>query len=364
MGEGIEKLLKISQDKISELLENIREFKIYSKSFIKSNNKSSNKIPINNLKATAIENKKTFETKINQKNYNPKPDVIEFSLDEKDIIKLNLQYSCYIYVSCMFVYDISICLGLYLITKYLLNTNLQILEIQTLFLGHYLMISSGIVYIKCLIYSCETETILDYSSFYDPSYIEIFYKNLPKFSILDKYYSNCYLLDACLALNYEKGSELYNNCYENEIVKSLNNTNSFNEFVVKEIYNMNYELEQNKDDYFFAFNMFVSPSFKNLENAYYNFVSPTVSIFNEKILESSEKIINDVNKYIFIIFFVYLVVLVLFIVNIKLKILPLFEYLLSVSKCIIKIIPTSIISSNQVLENWLDKMNNKNSNFN
>ena len=35
-----------------------------------------------------------------------------------------------------------------------------------------------------------------------------------------------------------------------------------------------------------------------------------------------------------------------------------FEYLLSISKCVVKIIPSSMISSNQDLENWLEKLNN------
>ena len=108
----------------------------------------------------------------------------------------------------------------------------------------------------------------------------------------------------------------------------------------------------------------VSTSYINLENAFYNYVSPTIPIFNEKILESIEKKLNNIKNYINIIFGIYIFILIFFILYVKLKFLPLFEYLLSISKCIIKIIPTSIISSNQVLENWLDKLNNKNSNYN
>ena len=366
MGEGIDKLIKISQDKLIELLENIRQFKIYSKSIIKGNNKSITQISLENLKVTKIEKGYTnvIENKFNNNVINVKPEVIDFSFDENNIIKLNLQYSCYIYLSCMFICDISICLGLYLIMKYILNTNLQILKIQTLFLGHYLMISTGILNVKCLIFDCNNDERLDYKTFYDSSYLEIFYQNLPKFSILDEYYSNSYLLDACLAMNYEKNTEIYNNCYENEIVKSLNNTNSFIEFIKNEITNIVYEIEKNYDDDYFIYHLSVSSSYKNLENAFYNYVSPTIPIFNEKILESIEKKLNSIKNYINIIFGIYIFILIFFILYVKLKFLPLFEYLLSVSKCVIKIIPTSIISSNQILENWLDKMNNKNSNFN
>jgi hypothetical protein len=366
MGEGIDKLIKVSQDKLIELLENIRQFKIYSKSIINGNNKSITQISLENLKVTKIEKGYTnvIENKLNNNNINVKPEVIDFSLDENNIIKLNLQYSCYIYLSCMFICDISICLGLYLIIKNILNTNLQILKIQTLFLGHYLMINTGILHIKCLIYECYIYKILDYESFYDSSYLGDFYQNLPKFSILNKYYSKSYLLDACLAMNYEKNTELYNNCYENEMVKSLNNTNSFIEFIIKEINNIAYEIEQNKDDDFYIFLLCVSSSYINLEEAFYNYVSPTIPIFNEKILNSIEEKLNNIKNYINIIFCIYISILIFFILYVKLKFLPLFEYLLSVSKCVIKIIPTSIISSNQILENWLDKMNNKNSNFN
>ena len=366
MGEGIDKLIKVSQDKIIELLEKIRQFKIFSKSFINGNYKNITQISLlDNIKATNIDNKGfTIIEKKNNIITSVKNEVIDFSLDENNIIKLNLQYSCYIYLSCMFICDISICLGLYLIIKYILNSNLQIIKIQTLFLGHYLMISCGIVYIKCLILNCYINSILDYKDFYDSSYLEYFYQNLPKFSILDNYYTKYYLLDACLAMNYEKNTELYNNCYENEIVKSLNNTKSFIDFIIYEINNINYEVQQNLDNFFFEFQIIGSSSFINLEDAFYNYVSPTIQIFNDIILESIDKKLDNINNFIKIIFSIYISILIFFILYVKLKFLPLFEYLLSVSKCVIKIIPTSIISSNQVLENWLDKLNNKNSNYN
>jgi hypothetical protein len=35
-------------------------------------------------------------------------------------------------------------------------------------------------------------------------------------------------------------------------------------------------------------------------------------------------------------------------------------YFLNISKCVVKIIPCNIISTNPDLENWLEKINNKN----
>ena len=60
---------------------------------------------------------------------------------------------------------------------------------------------------------------------------------------------------------------------------------------------------------------------------------------------------------IFLIYFFNLGVLI-FILYVKYGFMVTFEYLLSISKCVIKIIPSSMICSNQDLEDWLEKMNN------
>ena len=54
----------------------------------------------------------------------------------------------------------------------------------------------------------------------------------------------------------------------------------------------------------------------------------------------------------------YAIILILFIEYIRDIFIPKIKYLLSVTKCLIRIIPTSIISTNKDLEIWLDKLNN------
>jgi hypothetical protein len=51
--------------------------------------------------------------------------------------------------------------------------------------------------------------------------------------------------------------------------------------------------------------------------------------------------------------------MVIFFIYVKFRFLKNLDYFLQISKCIVKIIPSSMISTNQDLENWLEKMNNK-----
>jgi hypothetical protein len=50
----------------------------------------------------------------------------------------------------------------------------------------------------------------------------------------------------------------------------------------------------------------------------------------------------------------------IFIIYVKFSFLKKLDYFLNISKCVVKIIPSNMISMNQDLESWLEKMNNQN----
>ena len=51
--------------------------------------------------------------------------------------------------------------------------------------------------------------------------------------------------------------------------------------------------------------------------------------------------------------------MVIFIIYVKFFFLKKLDYFLNISKCIVKIIPSTMISTNPDLENWLERMNNR-----
>ena len=79
---------------------------------------------------------------------------------------------------------------------------------------------------------------------------------------------------------------------------------------------------------------------------------------NKAILKSMHSMVKSEKNKIIIIIIIFNIGVLIFILYVKYGFRRTFEYLLSISKCIIKIIPSSMISSNQDLENWLEKLNN------
>lgn len=123
------KLLKISQDNIIKLLENIRNFK-ESYLDIKKINKNNNK---------------NFETFINlnnellkNQNYN---NFSRFSLDSDNVKykKLTLENKNYFYIVFFFILDIIFCVLIGRIVQYGINNNKLILETQAFLYGRFLL---------------------------------------------------------------------------------------------------------------------------------------------------------------------------------------------------------------------------------
>ena len=105
-------------------------------------------------------------------------------------------------------------------------------------------------------------------------------------------------------------------------------------------------------------NLVNSYIFNNLEEALYLRVIPTIMNFIKTIEKAVETVFDKNLIKIITILVCYAIVLILFIEYIKDIFIPKIKYSLSVTKCLIRIIPTSIISTNKDLEIWLDKINN------
>jgi hypothetical protein len=246
-----------------------------------------------------------------------------------------------------------------LISKKVINSNNNILILQAGILGKFLMVTASTIYGKCEIAQCNISSNLDYSSFYDEKLIFKIYKAMEGFDEIYDFYHNYYIIDICGSA-YDVKDEIYKECKKMDLPNSLNNTSDLLDYILNKVIDLvseaGYNLNNNNS--YNIKNTFGSSTFTTLEESFYSYLIPVTDRMDKAILKSMHTMIkSEKNKIIIIIIFFNIGVLI-FILYVKYGFMRTFEYLLSISKCVIKIIPSSMISSNQDLENWLEKLNN------
>ena len=363
MGDGLEKILKISQDKINDLILKIQNLE----QFYKKRNEDLKKIKkldsVNDERVGNTVYKKFFFSKEStEKNILQVQNNINssgFNLDTKQNKKLNLQNKAYIHLAIIFIFGIILCLIMLLISKKVINSNNDILILQAGILGKFLMVTASTIYGKCQIAKCNVSTTLDYSTFYDEKLIFKIYKAMEGFDEIYDFYHYYYIIDICGSA-YEVNDDNYKKCKEKDLPNSLNNTSDLLDYISNKVIDLVSEASYNLvNDYTYNIkNTFGSYTFSTLEESFYSYLLPVTNRMNNAILKSMHTMVkSEKNKIIIIIIFFNIGVLI-FILYVKYGFMRTFEYLLSISKCVIKIIPSSMISSNQDLENWLEKLNN------
>jgi hypothetical protein len=179
--------------------------------------------------------------------------------------------------------------------------------------------------------------------------------------LLNEFYNKYYLLDACGSV-FELNSENYINCYNDPLVNLINNTDTFIDMLKEKIENLLYEYESNIkiNKNYNPFTLVSSNDYSMMEKIYYVFIIPVIDRLDDIILKSvNDELRKDKRLAIFVIIFLCSS-MGIFIIYVKFSFLKKLDYFLNISKCVVKIIPSNMISMNQDLENWLEKMNNQN----
>ena len=374
MGEGVEKIVKISQDKVEEMIDKVKTFKVTFQNNIE-NEKKNNIINNNDNKSESIEDesgklvKKSNQKKETSKETNNKinPNQIlkrkessDFNLDFKQNKKLSLQNSSYIHLTLIFIVCISACIALLLISRKAIKNNIQIMEVQSYLFGRFAYASCRTVKSKCILANCNVNNTLVCTSFLNENLKYSYYSSLSHYPLLNEFYNKNFLLNACGSV-YDYNTDEYNNCIKEPIVELINNTDAFIDFIDEKVANLLYEYESNSmiNPNYSSFDLFSSMTFAVLENIYYTYVIPVIDRLDEVILDDVNKELSKNKNTAIIVILLLMFSMIIFIIYVKFRFLKKIDYFLQISKCIVKIIPSSMISTNQDLENWLEKMNNK-----
>ena len=213
--------------------------------------------------------------------------------------------------------------------------------------NHLLLVEN---YIFGKLITSSTKTLVDMGL------IQEVIKGINLFDEVRDFYNNKFLLDACAAsMEVDKSDEKYKDCENDTLIISANNTDNLIKLIdnlVENIYK-EHDMEKNSSDYFKQ-KLFNTSYFQHMEEVFYKYIIPVGDIFAKlvkddlnKFLKNKKTLITILVVCLGVIMFIYCLYLGIFFVR------KLVHYL-SVSRCIMKIIPTSVIINTQELESWIE----------
>ena len=352
---GIQKVSKINQESISNIIKNINNFKNVVKSRFK----------LEETEQKAIKSKSFFTEKSKTKTeeeglvLNDEKSRIEqnFLFEPQKFKKLKFQTFIIVYFLSNIIVILLLLYFLYYLPKSIISDNKNFIKSEAFILQNFLYTSVRLYKLKCIILNFPSVNKLNISSIIDYSLTDILFQSIKKSKKFYDFYYNGFKLNACYAL-YEKTNPKYDECLNSDLPKEFNSTEAFKQFILKKIIMLEYILFFNvenienydtleimsKDDYSHALIIY---------QFYY------ISVF-ERFEDTIENIlgneINNVKKKCIIICCILTIWVICNILYMILYIKKYFKRMLLVSKSFIQIIPTNLIFNTPDLEVWLEKM--------
>ena len=365
MGEGVEKVTKIKLEKIEETIKKIENFGINLKKF---SEKDSQKITDytsikSNADNTLIQKSIIGNSKENNSVINPLIGASGFNIETKKVIPLKILNFAYLQTFLLFCILCAFVIPIYLITNKMVTSTNKLLKVEKYIYGKILIAAASTLKVKCMMNECKITNDLQFNDIIDKSQIQFIVQGISIFEDLNKYYNEQFLLNACKAI-FPLNSSDYTYCMEDILVQSANNTDSLLKLIdeiVDDIYkdeimnkDSNFVLDNGTEVKFRNFYLFSKSSFKDLETIFYKYIVPISNNFSQICIDSLDKFLKNKRNYIVLLTIIFFFMVILLCVYIAFCFVNHLIHLLSVSRCILKIIPTSVINNTQELESWIE----------
>ena len=369
MTAGLEKLTKIRLERIEETIKKIETFNSNLKKFRDRDSmgggeaKENEESPRQANKQTPLAETPTRgNTNIIKKKGNiDTSSAINsngFNTDVKKYIPLNVLNSSFIHGVIILAILCAFLIPTYLYSDEMISNSNQLLLVQNYIFGRLIVASSEMVEIKCFMSECGNTTNMSYNDLINMDEIQEVIKGINLFDQVNDFYNNKFLLDACAA--YLKGGKEnieYESCTNQTLIKSANNTDNLikliNDYMENIIKENEMEKKNNRPDYYRQ-TLFSTSHFQTMEEIFYLYIMPVGDVFADIVRDDFKKFLIFEKSLILaliicleVIMIIYCLYLIIFFVK------KLVNYL-SVSRCIMKIIPTSVIISTQELETWIE----------
>jgi hypothetical protein len=276
-----------------------------------------------------------------------------FNTDYKKYIPLTILNYSFLYSIIVLIIIIASLIPIYLLTIQMVNNTNQLIIVQNYLLGKLIVTSTSTIEIKCFMSSCKNDTTADYADLVNMDLIQEVIKGVNIFPEVSVFYNEKFLLDACAAaMPGGTDSEDYIKCLDDNLIVSANNTDNLLKLVddlvdnIKKEYEMNTNIDKKT--------LYSTTYFKQIEYMFYNYLFNVGDNFADVVNRDLNKYLYERQLIVIIIAILIGVVIVIYCLVFGIILIKRLVHHLSVSRCIMKIIPTTVIISTQELETWIE----------
>ena len=360
MTDGIEKVTKIRLEKIEEIIKRIKTFNSNLKKFrerdLKSeDNKEEGEEEIKNLEGSKIIDSNAERTKKKMEQESSLVNSNGFNTDFKKYIPLTiLNYSFLFSIFILIIAIVSLIPILLQTIKMVNNTN-QLIIVQNYIYGKLISSSTSTIEVKCFISNYTLDEKVSYESLVNMDLIQEVIKGVSIFPLVDDFYNYQFLLDACGAAMKNTNESEYLKCKDDPLIVSANNTDNLLKLIDDLVDSIHKEFEMNEGNE--AYNkkeLFNTSYFRQIEYMFYNYVFNVGDNFANVLIEDLSNYLSQGNSFVVVLAVVIGLIICLYCLIFGIIIIKRLIHHLSVSRCIMKIIPTTIIISTPELEAWIE----------
>ena len=359
MIKGMDKVSKIKFERIEEILKKIKSFNLNLKKFrekdikIEDNRERSEIYDDDSKIKSKTKNDNNSEKKIESSLVNNNG----FNLDNKKYIPLRILNYLYFHSFFIVLYVI-ICIIIIYSSSFgmIYNTN-KLLKIQSYIFGKLITTSTRIIEIKCYISECKNKTEINYTDLVNYSDIKEVIIAINLFSKTSKFYNEQYLFDACGAAIYNtSNSDEYEECLSDSIIKTTNNTDNLLKYVDDLISALKKECEiQNRTDgNYYKKNLFNETNYRDIEKIFFKYFMGVDENFINCISIDLSIFLSHNQTLVIIYMIIFSLILIVLCVVSRIIIIKKLIHHITISRCVFKIIPTSVILNTPELEGWIE----------
>jgi len=370
MTDGLEKVTKIRLEKIEETLKKIQVFNTNLKRFrdkdtkASDDNKEDSELS-DDQNPNPVEAKKTLgvnAVKKGKQNTTAAASSLVnsngFNTDTKKYIPLNVLNHSFLHSVFVFCILCGFLIPVYIFSNDMVYNTNQLLLVQNHIFGELISSSASTVEVKCFMSYCQNTKNLSYSDLVDMGKIQEVIKGITTFSEVKNFYNEKFLLNACAAaIDKNTDEEKYNECLNENLIVSANNTDNLIKLVDNIVNNIYKEDEMNRKNESLSnirYELFNTSYFNQMEEIFYKYIIPVGDNFAKLVNSDLDSYLSERKIMVLILVCVLGAIMIIYCLIFGIIFINQLIHYLSVSRCVMKIIPTSVIISTQDLENWIE----------
>ena len=210
---------------------------------------------------------------------------------------------------------------------------------------------------KCFISDCDYKNRIKIEELLNGVIFQDVIKGMNLLPKLKEFYNEQYLTNACKAAIKNETSEEYNNCINDSLIAKLINTENILKLIAEFSSTLEVEyLISNKttNGTFLKTDLYSDPKFTLVEKMYFKYLMPVVDNFVEYLKDDMASYLYYNKKILLVLMATLEVLMIFFCIITRIFIIKSLIHYLTISRCIMKILPTSVIINTPELESWIE----------